>query len=351
MPKKSKRKRRELKAAKASAKLLKPQQQASNYPQQAQPYPDGSTHYANIAPETNVSTITNNGAILAIIGTVGLGVAAFIQFYNHSAAIWALFLALITYVHLLMVELKKYGKSASVANSTGGILALVVLLLCCVMQGVESGKLIIGALPKPLPTLRLQLGLVTSHAPRSFLILTNLSLPQQFPTKPFQISPTSQTIAITTFENETNVDLQFWVGNDPTSSSDMEDVKVSVILPKTCHFKIGSSWMVYEKGASITAKDFEFQQLFVKFNQDLIPSDNNPLPAITFSAIQPAPFQLFLPIFLEFRGKNFPPAMVAFALTFPEMQAGDSAIVPPQFVSPILTNGDWITFKMSTNIE
>jgi hypothetical protein len=74
--------------------------------------------------------------------------AGFIQFYNHSFAIWVLFFALLIFTKLLIVELKRHGKSPKSANIMGGTLAVAAFSLCGVLQVIEMHIPTIAAGPK-----------------------------------------------------------------------------------------------------------------------------------------------------------------------------------------------------------
>jgi len=85
------RKRQQLATARAEAQLLQAQQRRPNQTTETKSNANGGKDNPKIAPVSGVTTIINSVAILTILGGISLAIAAFIQFYNHTVAIWLFF--------------------------------------------------------------------------------------------------------------------------------------------------------------------------------------------------------------------------------------------------------------------
>ena len=152
MSKQSERKTRELKKAKAAAKLFNLHQNAPNQRPETNANPEIGKNKAEQTSVTPRNRLIDRPGIMVIVGTVLFGLASFIQLYNHSIAIWILFLALVSCVQLARVEFCKHGNPAEKVNFGCGITVVVALLICCMLQIVEIRKS--SAITQSNPTTR-----------------------------------------------------------------------------------------------------------------------------------------------------------------------------------------------------
>jgi hypothetical protein len=152
MSKQGDRKKRESKKAKGESKLLNSQQDAKNQSLKANPNSDSGNDKPKQTAVVPCKRFIDRPGVTAIVGTVFLGLAGFIQFYSHSAAIWLLFFALVAYAQALRFEIKDYqilkdSKAPEVIFLAATVLALI---FCSALQLFELNKPKISAVQQIL---------------------------------------------------------------------------------------------------------------------------------------------------------------------------------------------------------
>jgi hypothetical protein len=149
MSKQSDRKREKLRKAKDIIKLSKTQENGQNQ----SPKPDTEPKRGIQNPETATGIqnrrLINRPALIAIVGTVFLGVSAFVQLYSHTLAIWLLCLGLVAYAQAIRVEIIELSTSSKPANLIGIIACALALVFCATLQIIECNKQKLEPAQKP----------------------------------------------------------------------------------------------------------------------------------------------------------------------------------------------------------
>src|SRR5271170_1518353 len=132
MSKQSERKRMELEKSKAITRLSETQEHPQNQSTEPQPQPESGINQPEIISNEGSKRLLDRPGIVVIIGTVLLGVAGFIQYLNHTIAIWLLFSSLVAYAQAFRVEFKEHVeiKTSHVPNSVFGCMCLFAFIFC-----------------------------------------------------------------------------------------------------------------------------------------------------------------------------------------------------------------------------
>jgi len=180
--------------------------------------------------------------------------------------------------------------------SYGVLLAIIaVIFAACAAQVLR---------PEPKPRLAVMLN--TSHAPNDFLWMTNdfLIFSNRNLATPFVSSETNAYLFIPFNDGETNIALNFFVVNDPTSGSAIDAPEIDFIFPKDAVFSFEDRW---ETNGLPIPQNPSRMLWFSKPEKTLLPGSGFTAPQLVFNPTMAFANNTYMPdgwVSMRLRGKT-----------------------------------------------